>query len=104
MTNAEKLIALADDIKASFEREPWRDRPGMGYVEIQMDKDDEAEYRAIGGCIAQLEAERDALKKAVEKIRVDWADARRHVYVELGDGRRASCAEPMGEYLDDLGV
>jgi hypothetical protein len=61
MTDTEKLNALADDIAAGFEREPWRDQPGMGYVEIQMDKDDAAEYRAMAARIAQLEAERDAL-------------------------------------------
>lgn len=69
MSNTEKLTALADDIKAGFEREPWRDQPGMGYVEIQMDKDDEAEYRAMAKHIAELEAERDALAVVLQHLR-----------------------------------
>lgn len=63
MTDTEKLNALADDIAAGFQREPWRDQPGMGYVEIQMDKADAAEYRAMAARIAKLEAEAAAPAK-----------------------------------------
>lgn len=69
MTDAEKLTALADEIAAGFTREPWRDQRGMGYVEVQMDRADEEEYREMAAHIAQLEAERDALAAALVKAR-----------------------------------
>lgn len=74
MTDTEKLNALADDIAAGFKQEPWRDQPGMGYVEIQMDKADADEYRAMAARIAQLEAERDALAAALGTTKVPLKD------------------------------
>lgn len=52
------LSDLAGDITAAFDREPWRDQPGLGYAEIQLDKVALSEYRALAARLAAKKGER----------------------------------------------